>query len=118
MKPEAPAYAPGAGNRLPRGDLASTWRTVAGFVTMPQGLRRLRVGGVLPLSETRLVGSPRSPSGPVDLIVELDDRDVCYRIPTRPVAESGGRLLRLESGLLQELRPRVPSPHPLPRERP
>ena len=38
--------------RVPRGELASSWRALAGLVTMSQGLRRLRIGGVLPLSES------------------------------------------------------------------
>jgi flagellar motor switch/type III secretory pathway protein FliN len=91
-----------------RGELSSAWRALAGLVSMPQGLRRLRIGGVLPLTETRLIGSPRNPSGPVDLILDLDDQDVRYRIATRPVADSGGRLLRLEAAILCERRPRDP----------
>ncbi len=93
-------------NAVPRGELSSVWRALAGFVTMPQGLRKLRVGGVLPLSETRLIGSPRTPTGPVDLILDLDDQAVRFRIPTRPVADSGGRLLRLDGRMLHERRPR------------
>jgi flagellar motor switch protein FliN len=93
---------------VPRGELASLWHALAGFVTMPQGLRKLRVGGVLPLSETRLIGSPRSPTGPVDLILDLDDQAVRFRIPTRTVADSGGRLLRLEGRMFPERRTRDP----------
>jgi flagellar motor switch protein FliN len=91
-----------------RGELASHWRAVAGFVAMPQGLQRLRAGGVLPLAETRLAGSPRSPTGPVDLVLDVNDPDIRFRIPASPVADSGGRLLRIEAGLLQEWRPRDP----------
>ena len=91
-----------------RGELSGAWRALAGFVSMPQGLRRLRIGGVLPLTETRLIGSPRNPSGPVDLILDLDEQESRFRIPTRPVADSGGRLLRLEAVMLRERRPRDP----------
>ena len=81
------------------------WRDLS---SMPQGLRRLRVGGVLPFSQTRLIGSPRSPSGPVDLIIDLDEQELQFRIPTRPVADTGGRLVRLESGVIRERRTRDP----------
>jgi type III secretion system YscQ/HrcQ family protein len=54
------------------------------------------------------MGSPRNPSGPVDLILDLDEQGPRFRIPTRPVADSGGRLLRLEAVMLRERRPREP----------
>jgi flagellar motor switch protein FliN len=91
-----------------RADLGSSWRAVAGVVTMPQGLRRLRTGAVLPLIDTRLTGKPASPSGSVDLVLDLDGQNTRFRIPTRPVADSGSRLVRLESGPLREFRPRDP----------
>ena len=75
---------------------------------MSQGLKRLRTGGVLPLSDSRLTGTPASPSGPVDLILDLDGQETRFRIPTQPVADSGGRLVRLEAGPLREPRPRDP----------
>ena len=93
---------------VPRGELAGSWRAEAGFVSMSQGLRRLRAGAVLPLSETRLIGSPRNPTGPVDLIIDLDEHDFRFRIPTRPVADTGGHLLRLEAGITRERRTRDP----------
>jgi len=107
-RPEAIETKAGSRRRVARGELASTWRAEAGLVEMPQGLRRLRVGGILPFAETRLIGSTRSPSGPVDLVLDMNDRNICCRIPTRPVADSGGRLLRIEAGMLQEPRPRDP----------
>ncbi|MFI5457704.1 MAG: FliM/FliN family flagellar motor switch protein [Isosphaerales bacterium] len=103
VEPEA-----GSKRRVTRGELSSAWRALAGRVDMPQGLSRLRVGGILPFAETRLIGSPRSPSGPVDLVLDMDDRNIRCRIPTCPVADSGGRLLRIEAGLLREPRPRDP----------
>ena len=75
---------------------------------MPQGLRRLRVGGVLPLTDCRLVGTPGSPAGPVDLILDLEGQGGRFRIPVRPLPDSGGRLVRIEAGLLHEPRPRDP----------
>ena len=55
-----------------------------------------------------LIGSPRNPTGPVDLIIDLDEQDVRFRIPTRPVADTGGHLLRLEAGCHAERRTRDP----------
>jgi len=107
-RPETVEPEAGSKRRVTRGELSSAWRAEAGLVDMPHGLGRLRVGGILPFAETRLIGSPRSPSGPVDLVLDLDDRNIRCRIPTRPVADSGGRLLRIEAGLLHEPRPRDP----------
>jgi type III secretion system YscQ/HrcQ family protein len=91
-----------------RGELASWWRALAGSVNMSQGLKRLRTGGVLPLASSLLTGTPASPSGPVDLILDMDGQDLRFRIPTRAVADSGGRLLRLESHPVREPRPSDP----------
>jgi flagellar motor switch protein FliN len=100
--------APGGLHRVPRGELASWWRAEAGFVTLPQGLKRLRERSVLPLSDSRLTGTPASPSGQVDLILDLDGQNARCRIPTWPIADSGGRLVRVEASLLQEPRMRDP----------
>jgi flagellar motor switch protein FliN len=94
--------------RVSRSELASCWRAEAGYVRMPQGLKRLRVGGVLPLSESRLTGTPASPSGPVALILDLDSQDTRFHIPVVPVVDSGGRLVRLLAGPVLEPRPRDP----------
>jgi type III secretion system YscQ/HrcQ family protein len=96
------------GRATGRGDLSSQWRAASGFVAMPQGLRRLRVGGVLPLIDSRLVGTPASPGGTVDLALDLHGQDGRFRIPTTPVPDTGGRLLRLESGPIHEPWPRDP----------
>jgi type III secretion system YscQ/HrcQ family protein len=108
--PSDPSVGTVAGDYRPveRSELASWWRAEAGFVIMPQGLKRLRVGGVLPLVDSRLTGTPTSPRGPVDLIVDLDNQDARFRIPACPIADSGCRLVRLESRLLREPRPREP----------
>ena len=47
--------------RVPQGELVSTWRAFAGTVPMSHGLKRLRVGSVLPLADSRLTGTPASP---------------------------------------------------------
>lgn len=94
--------------RVPARDLVSAWRAEAGRVTMSQGLKRLRAGGVLPLSSSSLTGTPASPGGLVALILDLDGQDMRFRIPARPVADSGGRLVRIEASPLLEPRPRLP----------
>jgi type III secretion system YscQ/HrcQ family protein len=104
----ADSAAAGPGRPVPRGELASVWRAEAGTVAMPQGLKRLRTGGVLPLSDSRLSGSPASPDGPVDLVLDLEGSQGQYRIPARPVADSGGRLVRVEDRPQREPRPREP----------
>ncbi len=107
-KPEGPELLARPNLRIPPGELSSAWCAVAGLVSMPLGLRPLRAGSVLPFVEPRLVGTARSPGGPVDLVLDLGDQDVRFRIPARPVAESGARLLRLDTGPVQERRPRDP----------
>ena len=53
-------------------------------------------------------GTPASPNGLVDLILDLDGQATRFRIPARPVADSGGRLVRVEGELVREPRPRDP----------
>jgi flagellar motor switch/type III secretory pathway protein FliN len=108
--PGADGSIPGDGldRRVPRGELAGTWRAVAGEVLMPRGLARLRVGGVLPLSGSHLSGTPASPAGRVDLVIELDGQAAGFRMAATPVAESAARLVRLESRPIYETRARDP----------
>jgi flagellar motor switch protein FliN len=94
--------------RVPRGELAGTWRAVAGQVLMPRGLARLRVGGVLPLSGSQLTGTPASPAGTVDLVVELAGELGGFRMPGSLVAGSAGRLLRIDARPIYETRARDP----------
>ena len=75
---------------------------------MPQGLKRLRVGGVLPLTGSPLTGSPASLSGSVDLVLDLAGQGGRFRIPACPVADSGGRLVRLEDRPIHEPHVRDP----------
>ncbi len=104
-RPEIVAPAVASLRRVPRGELSSSWRAFAGLVTLAQGLKRLRIGGVLPLSESRLTGTPASPGGLVELILDLEGQLTRFRIPTQPIADSGGRLLRLDAGPSREPRP-------------
>jgi flagellar motor switch protein FliN len=105
-----PAMSEAAGpvGLVPRGELSSVWRAEAGTVVMPQGLKRLRTGGVLPLSDSRLSGSPANPAGPADLVLDLDGSDGRCRIPARSVPDSAGRLVRVEGGPRREPRLREP----------
>ncbi len=98
----------GSDRRVPRADLAGTWRVVAGQVLMPRGLARLRVGGVLPLSSSQLTGTPASPAGPVELVMELDNQPGGFRMPAFPVADSAARLLRIDARPIYQTRARDP----------
>jgi flagellar motor switch protein FliN/FliY len=91
---------------LKLGDLTSLWRAEAGLVALPQGLRRLRKGGVLPLLDSRLVGTPQSPSGPITLVCDLAGSGCRQLLPAEPVAVSGGRLVRLTGPRESQVRPR------------
>src|SRR5207249_9631548 len=70
------------------GDLASTWHAEAGTVTLPRGLGKLRLGGVLAMDGDQLRGAPQSPSGTVELA--LRDRDGRFIFPAEPTPWSGG----------------------------
>jgi flagellar motor switch protein FliN len=94
--------------RITPGELSSAWCAIAGYVAMPLGLRPLRAGSVLPFIQPRLMGTPGSPTGPVDIVLDLSEQDVRFRIAAHPVTETGGRLLRLEAGPVVERRPRDP----------
>jgi type III secretion system YscQ/HrcQ family protein len=98
--PIAPLRRQGGGPDAPSpnsGTLSSLWRAEAGFVEMPHGLRKLRVGGVLPFASSRLTGTPQSPTGPISLVCDLSGNVSRERhvLPAEPVASSGGRLVRL-----------------------
>jgi flagellar motor switch protein FliN len=96
------------GQAVPPVELSSVWRAEAGTIAMLQGLRRLRVGGVLPLSESQPAGTPAGPDRPADLVLDLDGSGGRLRIPAHAVADSGGRLLRVEGAIRREARPRGP----------
>lgn len=93
---------------VPRGELDTEWRALAGTVTSPSGLGRMSKGVVLPLNQTRLTGTPASPEGLVDLVLDLSGTEGRYRISCRPVPDSGGRLIRVEGGPTREPAPRSP----------
>ncbi|HWE35680.1 MAG TPA: type III secretion system cytoplasmic ring protein SctQ [Isosphaeraceae bacterium] len=84
------------------GDLVGNWHAEAGTVVLPRGLARLRVGSVLPLDPARLSGSPRNPTGAVELA--LRDPEGRSSFPAVPVADSAGARLRL-TGAFRRDRP-------------
>ena len=87
------------------GPLSSLWRAEAGNVVMPQGLKRLRTGGVLPLADSRLSGTPQSPAGPISLVCDLSDSGHTQSLPRR-----AGRRVRGPAGAAD--RPREIHPRP------
>lgn len=100
-RPAGPAPVPAG--RLP--DLAAVWRAEAGTISLPRGLRTLRAGGVHPLVDPRLSGTPPSPAGPVTLTIDLADRSGRYAVAAEPVPLSGGGRLTVTA------RPRlIPTP--------
>jgi len=103
--------------------LTGVWRAEAGTIALPRGLKTLRPGGVLPLIDSRLRGTPQSPSGPVALTLDLAGRSGRYAIPAEPVPLSGGRRLSVTGPVSQVPTPREalsvsvpPSPAPTPAE--
>ncbi len=90
------------------GALSSHWRAVAGFVAMPDGLKRLRRGGVLPLIDSRLRGTPRSPSGPITLECGPGASGERFEITAEPVEDAAGRQLKITGPLTCHIEPREP----------
>lgn len=74
---------------------SAVWRAEAGTIALPRGLKTLRAGGVLPLLDSRLRGTPQSPSGPVALTIDLAGRLGRWTVPAEPVPISGGGRLTL-----------------------
>jgi len=89
-------------------EYSSLWHALAGLVAMPNGLKRLRTGGVLPLTDSRLTGTPQSPRGPIALVCGLTSLGETFQLPAEPVEGSSGRLLRLTGSLIRQRQPRKP----------
>jgi type III secretion system YscQ/HrcQ family protein len=88
-------------------ELSSIWRAEAGAVALPRGLRTLRVGGVLPITGSRLTGSAQSPTGTVELTLRLAGSGGRLVIAAAPVPLSGGGRLTVTA---------PPTIEPIPRE--
>ncbi|WP_165244826.1 FliM/FliN family flagellar motor switch protein [Paludisphaera soli] len=83
-------------------DFGSDWRAVVGASPMPLGLRKLRVGAVLPLSGSRLGGTPDDLAGALDLSCRAAGAGPEYRILVEPAPGSSGRRVRVAGPLLQQ----------------
>ena len=83
VRPRAARRAAEPRDRRRAGDWSALWRAEAASVAMPQGLGRLRTGGVLPLAGSRLAGTPQSPSGPIVLACDLTGAGGRLRLPGR-----------------------------------
>jgi type III secretion system YscQ/HrcQ family protein len=88
--------------------LISVWKAEAGRVDLPRGLKTLRTGGVLPLVESRLTGSPESPAGVVDLALVLSGQGGRYHVETTPEPLSGAGRLKVTGPLRHSPWPREP----------
>jgi type III secretion system YscQ/HrcQ family protein len=86
--------------------LTAHWRAVAGTVAMPRGLSRLRTGGVLPIDARALLGTPESPQGMIQLVLELTEGGTRYSFTAEPVPHSGGGSLRITRALEKDPIPR------------
>src|SRR5208282_2167706 len=71
-------------------------------------LKRLRTGGVLPLTDSRLTGTALSPSGPIALVCGPTSLGETFQLPAEPVEGFSGRLLRLTGSLISQRQPREP----------
>lgn len=88
--------------------VTATWRAEAGTIAMPRGLAKLRVGGVLPLIDSRLRGSPQNPTGPVELALAMTRHGGRYWFPAEPAPFSGGGRIKLTEPLSRTTVPREP----------
>jgi type III secretion system YscQ/HrcQ family protein len=102
----ASAAAPPATGRAAPPELDSVWQAEAGTVHLSRGLRALRPGVVLPLTGSRLRGTPGSPTGPVALTSRLSGAGGRYTIPAEPVALSGGGRLTVTAPIRHDPTPR------------
>jgi type III secretion system YscQ/HrcQ family protein len=88
--------------------LAGDWRCEAGTISLARGLRSLRTGGVLPLSNAQLRGSPQDLAGTVELALSGGATDGRFWFAASPVSLSGGGRLTIASTLSHEFKPREP----------
>lgn len=114
--PPEPGLLPAAESiRERQGDLTSVWRAIAGTVQMPRGLGRLRLGGVLPIDEARLRGTPQSPAGPIELTLDTGDFRYVLGAEAQPGTGGGRVILNAPLRLVRTSREAVPvsaSPEP------
>jgi type III secretion system YscQ/HrcQ family protein len=87
-------------------DLSGVWRAEAGAVDLPDGLKTLRVGAVLPLDSRRLRGTPRSPQGVVELALTSSTREGRWVFAAEPTIYTGAGRLTLTAPLRHVNTPR------------
>lgn len=91
--------------------LSTDWRAEAGTIDMPRGLARLRVGGVLPLNDSPLRGTPPSPTGAISLALVFSDGPTGRLwFPCEPVPLSGGGRVTLTAPMQHDPSPREAHP--------
>lgn len=78
---EPPPKAPAPLSRKVRA-LSADWRAFIGVLNLTSGFQSLRPGGVWPLADPRLTGTPDAPMGPL-LVVHRTDEGDDYRLPIR-----------------------------------
>src|SRR5262249_55326057 len=93
----------------PNDELAAFWRAIAGTVVMPRGVSRLRAGSVLPLDGRPLLGSPQSPQGTIQLVIDLSEGGRFW-FAAEPIPQSGGGSLRVTRVLQKDPFPREAVP--------
>ena len=69
---------------------------------MPDGLRRLRVGGVLPLVDPPLTGAPGDPAGPIEMVCDPGGSDAAWRIAVEAVAGTSAGRFRVAGPLVHQ----------------
>jgi type III secretion system YscQ/HrcQ family protein len=87
-------------------DLTSQWRALAGSVTMPRGLGRLRVGAVVPIDPPGLQGTPQHPVGMIKLVLDPPARHGGFLLRGEAAEHSGGARLVVISPLERDTSPR------------
>jgi type III secretion system YscQ/HrcQ family protein len=80
-------------------ELAAHWRALAGTVAMPRGLGGLRQGGVLPIDGRVLLGTPQSPQGTIQLVLERAEPGSRLWFTAEPVPQTGGGSVRITRAL-------------------
>jgi type III secretion system YscQ/HrcQ family protein len=88
--------------------LAATFRALAGTITLPRGLGRLKAGAVLPVDERAFGGTVVSPIGPIELACR--DADGRNWFEASAVAGTSAARLTLTTPLNRETLPREPIP--------
>jgi type III secretion system YscQ/HrcQ family protein len=88
----------------PLGELLSEWKAEAGSIAMPRGLGKLHPGMLLLIDGAPLSGTPASPDGSIELVLD----ELAARSSFRARAEPGSNGVRLilESDRCRSSRPR------------